>query len=513
MTEKKNDEEKANNLNFVRDIGLASIAPFVKKIKGVALIPIITKWIGAEAFGVWKQFSVTSGFIAVLATVGTAQVIHRYLAPMDRSEKYSAHFFAIGLLVSCVALLFSIGLATAPQFASAHIFGPDTSLLPLYLLAAYLPVLAFSNRLLTFLRSRRRFDVVAPLMVVRDLGSLLLVATLILLGQGVPLAIAGFVLWETLGMLAAFELARRTANLKLVLPEFSGIRKYLSFGLPLALVTVGSRLAEFADRYIIVNWVGVEEVGIYSVAYAGGAIGVLFLKPINKVLLPDFSVLIERGMREKIEQRLGSVVKYFIASQAAILVFVFFLGHPALLLVSTGSFVQGLPVLRVIPVAIMAYGLLQIGTQVLNAEESTRLVGIIWLATGIVNVIANIIAVPVLGMFGAGLATLLCYALGAGACWWMVLKNYSPQLKYKNLLRIGIALCAASIAMGLFTYYESIPPFLTLLVGGAIGGGVYVSTLVGAGFISKKEQDILRGYLNKSVVGVLVGVGVLYKKR
>ncbi|WP_251963756.1 lipopolysaccharide biosynthesis protein [Salinibacter ruber] len=509
MANRENDVNGAGSFAFIRDIGLASIVPFVKKIKGVALIPIITKWIGAEGFGVWKQFSVTSGFIAILATVGTAQVIHRYLAPMDRSEKYSAHFFAIGLLVSCVALLCAIGLVTAPQFASARIFGPDTSLHPLYLLAAYLPVLAFSNRLLTFLRSRRRFDVVAPLMVVRDLGSLLLVATLILLGKGVTFAVGGFVLWEAFGMLVTLELARRTANLKLTAPDFSGLQKYLSFGLPLALVTVGARLAKFADRYVIVNWLGVEQVGIYSVAYTGGAVGVLFLKPINQVLLPDFSVLIESGMREKIEQRLGSIVKYFIASQAAILVFAFFLGHSALLLVSTESFLQGIQVLKVIPVAIMAYGLLQIGTQVLNAEESTRAVGAIWLGTGIVNVLANIIAVPVLGMLGAGLATLLCYALGAGVCWWVVLRMYSPKVKYESLFKVGAAMGIASSAMGLFSYYETLPPLLTLLVGGVIGGMVYSSALIGMGFVNRQEERLLRRNLNNKLVVFLVRVGVL----
>jgi len=35
---------------FIRDIGLASIAPFVSKLKAVAFIPIITKWMGAAAF-------------------------------------------------------------------------------------------------------------------------------------------------------------------------------------------------------------------------------------------------------------------------------------------------------------------------------------------------------------------------------------------------------------------------------------------------------------------------------
>lgn len=492
-------QEKGNGSAFVRDIGLSSIAPFIKKVKGVALIPIITKWIGAEAFGVWKQFSVTSGFIAILATVGTAQVIHRYLAPMERPERFSAHFFAIATIIFGIAGVFAVGLALAPQFFSTGIFGSDTSLVPLYLLAAYIPILAFVNRLLTFLKARRRFDVVAPLVVVRDLGSIFLLSAVILFGGGVTGAIGAFVFWEVLGGLATFELARRKAELKIVRPDFSRLKRYLSFGLPLILVTVGSRFAEFADRYVIVNLMGIEDVGIYSVAYAGGAVGVLFLKPFTQVLLPDFSVLVESGERQQIERRLGSVVKYFLASQVGILVLIFFLGRPVLVLVSTESFTKGLSVLKIIPIGIMAYGLLQIGTQVLNAEESTGLVGGIWIGVGILNVIVNLIAVPILGLIGAGLATVFSYALGAAACWGIVLRLHSVRFEVNTLFSVLFATGAAGLGLFLCMPYVDLPRILVLTIGGSVGSVLYVGGLVTSGFVSSEERDLLGRALSPRV--------------
>ena len=205
----------------MQDVGLASIAPFVSKLKGVALIPVITKWIDAGAFGIWKQFSVTSGFVAIFATVGTAQVIHRYLSPMERPERFSGHFFAIATVILGIGSAFAVSLALAPRFFSKSIFGSDVSLTPLYLLAVYIPVLAVINRLFTFLKARRRFDVVAPLVVVRDLGSIFLVSGFILLGGEVTVAIGAYVLWEVAGGIATFELARRKAELKIVRPDFS----------------------------------------------------------------------------------------------------------------------------------------------------------------------------------------------------------------------------------------------------------------------------------------------------
>jgi O-antigen/teichoic acid export membrane protein len=460
---------------------------------------VITKWVDAGAFGIWKQFGVTSGFVALLATLGTAQVIHRYLAPMERPERFSAHFFAIGTIIFGVASVFAGGLTLAPQFFGYTIFGADTSLIPLYLLAAYIPILALVNRLLTFLKARRCFDVVAPLVVARDLGSILLVSAFILLGGGVKGAIGAFVFWEVLGGLATFELARRKAELKIVRPDFSRLKRYLSFGLPLILVTVGSRFAEFADRYVIVNVMGIEDVGIYSVAYAGGAVGVLFLKPFTQVLLPDFSVLVESGEREQMERRLGSVAKYFLASQVGILILIVFLGRPALVLVSTESFAKGLPVLKIIPIGIMAYGLLQIGTQVLNAEESTRLVGGIWIGVGILNVAANLIAVPALGLIGAGLVTVLSYAVGAAACWGIVFRSYTVRLRASTLLSVLVATVAASLGLFLCMPYVDLSPILTLTVGGSLGVILYLSGLIVSGFVNHEERDLLRRSLSPRV--------------
>ena len=491
--------EKENDSAFVRDVGLASIAPLIKKLRGVVLIPIITKWIGAEAFGVWKQFSVTSGFIAILATVGTAQVIHRYLAPMERPERFSAHFFAIGTVIVGIAGASAIGLTLAPQFFGDTIFGADTSLTPLYLLASYVPVLAFKNRLSTFIVARRRFDIVVPLSVFLQLGSVFVLSTSILLHGGVTVVIVAFVFWEVIGGLVMFELARRRVGLKIVWPDFSRLRNYLSFGLPLVLVTVGSRFAEFADRYVIVNLMGVKDVGIYSVAYAGGAIGVLFLKPFTQVLLPDFSVLVESGERQQMERRLSSVVKYFLASQVGILVLIFFLGRPALVLVSTESFTKGLSVLKIIPIGIMAYGLLQLGTQVLNAEESTRLVGGIWIGVGAFNIIANLLAVPALGLIGAGLATVFSYAMGAAACWGIVLRSYTIRIKVSTLLSVLLAMSTTGLGLFLCMPYVDLSPILILAIGGSLGSVLYLGGLVTSGFISREEKNLLGRALSPRV--------------
>jgi hypothetical protein len=79
------------------------------------------------------------------------------------------------------------------------------------------------------------------------------------------------------------------------------------------------------------------------------------------------------------------------------------------------------------------------------------------------------------------------------------------------LFKVGAALGIVSSAMGLFSYYETLPPLLTLLVGGVIGSMVYSSALIGMGFVNRQEEHLLRKNLNSKFVGVLVRVGVLHR--
>jgi len=481
----------ASGTAFLRDIGLASIAPMVTKLKGIVLIPVISKWIGAEAFGVWNQFVISSGFIALFATIGTGPVINRFLAPMKQSEKYSSQFMAIAAVVLAASTVAAGLLMLAPGYTSRRIFGEDASLVPLYLLVGYLPVLAISNRVVTFLKTRRRFDLVTPFTVTRDFGSTALIAVLVIGTGNVISAISGYVAWEVGALVVIFELARREAGLKLVCPDFSQMRRYLAYGTPLVLVTVGERLAGIGDRYIIVSVLGIKEAGIYSVAYAAGSVGVLALKPLTQVLLPDFSVLVDEEKRMEIKRRLASVTKYFVASQAGAIVLLFFLSESVIKLFSTESFLEGAPVLELVPLGIAAFGLLQIGTQVLNAEESTRLVGSIWLGVGIVNIVANVIAVPLFGLVGGALATAFSYGTGAMVCWWRVWRQYPIYPGLRPFVAIIVASFSTCGALFLITKSATLDPVLTLFLGGGIGGIAYLAGLLAGGFVTEGEQRLL----------------------
>ena len=55
---------------FGQRIGLIGIVNLLVSISGILLVPILTKNITAEDYGVWVQVTVTISFIATFAPLG-----------------------------------------------------------------------------------------------------------------------------------------------------------------------------------------------------------------------------------------------------------------------------------------------------------------------------------------------------------------------------------------------------------------------------------------------------------
>ena len=87
---------------FTKDVGIAGIAQILIRLRGLILIPVIAKTLGASEYGVWAILMVTVDLIAPLALLGLNVAIIRFLAGEKDKEKIQEGFYSI-----CVIILFS----------------------------------------------------------------------------------------------------------------------------------------------------------------------------------------------------------------------------------------------------------------------------------------------------------------------------------------------------------------------------------------------------------------------
>ncbi|GAI52294.1 unnamed protein product, partial [marine sediment metagenome] len=92
---------------YARNVGLAGGTNVIVTLKGFILIPILTKTLGAEFYGIYALIVVTISLLAPLCTLGLGYAIVRFLGPEKDKEKVSKGVSSILVVTSLVALAVS----------------------------------------------------------------------------------------------------------------------------------------------------------------------------------------------------------------------------------------------------------------------------------------------------------------------------------------------------------------------------------------------------------------------
>ena len=136
-------------------------------------------------------------------------------------------------------------------------------------------------------------------------------------------------------------------------------------------------------------------------------------------------------------------------------------------------------------------GIYGITNNIIILEKKTTILGHIWISVAILNILFNLVAVPYLGIFGAGLVTLICYFF-AFVVTVFYSKKYAPlPFDYKSIIKILIA----SAIMGIFVAFVNPTGIADILSVIAIAIAIYFAIIFLIKVIDKKEIDLLKGML------------------
>ncbi|MFB6375598.1 MAG: lipopolysaccharide biosynthesis protein [Bradymonadaceae bacterium] len=495
MADSAETEEAKTGFKFLKDTLFSTVAPVVGKIKGLVLIPVIAKILGATDYGLWHQFTITVGLLTTVATLRLGAAINRFLSPIEDLEELGQEFSSIVVFVTALSVVVSGIGALFPGRVAIWLFGDASWWMVVWLLAVYVPLSSVSNRYLNMLRSRRRHDANAAYTLVKEF----------VLGVG----LVGLVVWtESIVLLLSYLVAVQVAALAFLVffihhrmqipvrwPRFERLSKYIRFSFPLLIAGAGHWTAQMADRYVLVQHTDLGAVGAYSVPYALAGVGLFAVKPLLQVILPDFSVLYERGLQDKIERRFNTILKYFVASQCLVIAGAVALNRDLILLFSSEEFLAGVPVLSIVPLGFLFYGVLQFTTQLVTVGKQTVRLGFLWAGIAGLNVVLNLWLIPIWGLIGAAAATVAAYCVGAVICVRLARRKFSITLAPGTVVRVllfgGIA-CFLMIALPRVGWGGRIVDVAMRM---AVGILIYCSGLMLTGFVSQRERRLFSKFI------------------
>lgn len=394
---------------FAQRVGLVGIVNLIVSLRGLILLPILTKTLGADAYGAWSVIMVTISLLSPLALMGLTTAMIRFLAAEKDKQSIQEGFYSVIFIVFFIGSILSLAVfLLADSFAITIL--KDISAAPLIKIASTVILLqALDLASLEFFRAFGRMKKYSGIMLLQTIAEVGFVAYFVLSGFGLFGAVVSLLISRGVVLLISISFIFNEIGFRL--PKFYGVGDYLRFGLPLVPTALLGWITSSSDRYLIGYFLSLQMVGIYSAAYGIGAIVGFFGAPLQILLFPTISKLYEERKEEEIKTYLAYSLKYFLLFTIPSVFGLSILSRPILLIMTGSEFVaQGAVVLPIVAVGALFWGLYgSIFVWILIVAKRTRLVFVLVSFSAAMNLVLNAIFIPVYGIVSAAITTLIAY--------------------------------------------------------------------------------------------------------
>lgn len=474
---------------FVKDLGVLGFVLMLARIKGIAILAILTKSLGAESYGIWAQILITLNLMSPVILLGLPHALMRFLPGTKTLKDTQEQIWSVVALILTVTLLAVLPFLLFPETIGNLIQTPSN----LIILLAFLIILESLD--LVFMNIFRAFEEIGKYSFfnfVLTTGEIGFVGIAVFMGYGLFGAVLSLIVIR--GIILFFSLSMLLWKIGFKLPDFSNIKTYLKFGLPTVVTNISHWTVQASDRYLIGGFLGVLFVGYYVPAYTIGLIINLFFLPVLLVLQPTLSKLFSENKIGEIKKYLSYSLKYLLLITIPAVFGLIVLSKQILIIFSTHEIaVQASSVIPFVATSILLYGVHGIFSQVLFLFKKTNIVGAIWIGTAVISVILNVIFIPILGIFGAAITTLASYILA------LLLTLYSSY-RYLSFpidwMFIGKSIAAAFLMSSvLFVFHaQGLWETITAVILGVIVYGILILLFK---TFKKNEIEFFRTFLKK----------------
>jgi len=443
---------------------------------------LLARSLGAESFGLYSFVFAYIAFFNVLADLGLKNILVREIS----RERIEA-----GKLVGN-AIIMRLSLATLALVSACIIFSFLNYPFSMKVLV-YIASLSFFSTLGLFyeaiFQAKFKMKYVAGVNILDSVLKLASFTLLIIIKADLVWFILTTVVASCPGLFIIAGLSKKLIKPKFKL-DFGIWKNLLKQSWPLALTAAFIILYTRIDQVMLFTMRGAEEVGFY-------AAGVRFIEAFN-ILPLAFMVsvfpLLSRyfvSSKEKLKETYSLSFKYLAIAIVPIAMGVCILAEPIVRIIYGSKFLPLIPALKILIWSEVFAFLGAVHVSTLISVGLQKLDFVFTLSGAVVNILLNLLLIPVYGIIGASLATVISYGLGIPlSCALPKTRAYGKAL----VSSLPKPLIAASL-MGVFTYW-----FFTLRINLAVN--IVISIGLYFGFLvlirGLNQQD--RHYFKKMLV-------------
>lgn len=412
------------------DTLIYGIGYIVPRLVTFLLLPFYTNILTTSDYGIITQGMVFAGILKILYKYGSDSALIRFYDNTDpgpaRQSVFSTLFWSVtvtSLLLSGVVLLFRGNLA-ALLFDDAR----RTGLILLLTGIIVFDTLDILPR--TLLRIHEKPVYYSTINLVNVIVTFVLnIVFIAYLSMGAAGAFLANLIASGSLLLFLIPAMSRDLGLTISLPRW---KELMAFGFPLIQVGLASMVMELIDRPILKEMTNLATVGLYGAGYKLGIFMMLVMAAFNFAWQPFF---VKVGRQENGPRIFATIFTYFMFLVCGLFIVLTLLLKYIVATPVFGFTLLGkgfLPAITIVPIVFAAYifygAYLNFLPGVYLKKKSGRLA--LYTTIGaVVNVAGNLLLIPVWGIRGAALATMIGYLVMA------VLLYFTQQSLYPTPYR------------------------------------------------------------------------------
>lgn len=422
--------------------------------------------LGPGIMGLYFTFLAYYGIFDLIGDGGLGSAAAKRISEGKEQNEYYSAYVALRCLLLVISVLFCI--LFFPYLPGLQ----GSGILPWMLLALVIGTVYSITS--TNIYGTAQVGIVQAGNFLNTLAKIIVQIAAVFIGFGIGGLVAGYVT----GMAAGLLINTRFVRLSFTRFSRGHIRALFSFSFWTFLSSGGALAFSYADTILIGIFMTQADVGIYRVAYQLAAVSAIVVTAFHTTLFPRISQWHAENCIAPIESALSKSLTYCLILTIPIAVGGALLARPLMYFLYSEAFESGDSVLVVLLLVQIANIFMFLFTMSLNAMDRPRDSFMVTAISAILNIVLNILLIPLFGIVGAGCATLLSVTVNAVLAYRILRPMIRLHVAWATCGYILLASAVMAGAVMLYTYLFGVGSVWSLIAAILIGAAVYFAVLL-----------------------------------
>ena len=423
-----------DNKNLLKGTMVYSLMNLVTKMGSFIFLPIITRLLTQEEFGIVGTLGPITSLFTVILGLGLYNAqMKKYVDLKDNEDEFGSYMFSSTMIIVVFNVLTYIFLFTplAQKIFSYIVDLSKVSYYPLIIVSVLIATTnAFNNLATTLFRMKRMYMKVAIGSVVSLFTTYILAIYFI---KSLKWGVFGNQFANLIALLIVFLFYFKDyfGKFKFRL-NFNYVKYSLRNGLPLIFIELTDQVVNLSDRLVLAKFVSLATVGGYTLAFTGGRVLSVVTGSFVNSWTPEFY---EAMKTDRTNPKITKSVENFIAIISFACVIAQLFAPEGIKLIFPASYHQAINYMALILAGIVVQALFCLDYFFHFHEDSIYIFYFTMFAM-IFNLVGNIIFIPrypEIGPIIAAWTTLLAFLFRAIMEMMIIKKKYKISFNYKKL--------------------------------------------------------------------------------